>query len=103
MASKVQSFLSSVAANTSSESQVKNCHSNWTSELMPSIKKLRQAIQCLLKTSKLAYSIISLKVFEKIFIYLVALKCIDLCYPRNGSIKHEHNQNCWSLVKFNIQ
>lgn len=60
MASKVQSFIASEKKGPSPESQIQN--SNWTSELMPSIKKLRQAIQCLLKTAKLTYSIISLKV-----------------------------------------
>lgn len=65
MASKVQSLISNEKTDTTVES------TNWTPELMPSIKKLRQAIQCLLKTAKLAYSIISLKVWWTIIYNLM--------------------------------
>lgn len=61
MASKVQS-LTSENKLTSSELKNEESVSGWTEELMPSIKKLRQAIQCLLKTAKLTYSIMTLKV-----------------------------------------
>lgn len=61
MASKVQSLISENKGNSTELKNVDNLPS-WTEELMPSIKKLRQAIQCLLRTAKLTYGIISLKV-----------------------------------------
>ncbi|KAG8198212.1 hypothetical protein JTE90_015309 [Oedothorax gibbosus] len=77
MASKVQSLISE---NKLSTAELKNGESlsGWTEELMPSIKKLRQAIQCLLKTAKLTYSIISLKESTK-------------CLPLSQKVRHRRD------------
>lgn len=73
MASKVQSLVSENRGNSTELKNMDNIPS-WTDELMPSIKKLRQAIQCLLRTAKLTYGIISLKVG----IFLINI-CIFRC------------------------
>lgn len=78
MASKVQSFIANEKIEVSAETQEKSLYLNWTSELMPSIKKLRQAIQCLLKTAKLTYSIISLKESTK-------------CLPLSQKVRHRRD------------
>ncbi|GBM62547.1 Type II inositol 3,4-bisphosphate 4-phosphatase, partial [Araneus ventricosus] len=62
MASKVQSFISENKEESSVESQESFDNlCSWTDELMPSIEKVRQASQSLLRTSKLTYGIVSLK------------------------------------------
>ncbi|XP_035214308.1 type II inositol 3,4-bisphosphate 4-phosphatase-like [Stegodyphus dumicola] len=77
MASKVQSFIcGNKTESDATESLTKNL--NWTAELMPSIKKLRQAIQCLLKTAKLTYSITSLKESTK-------------CLPLTQKVRHRRD------------
>ncbi|GBN84571.1 Type II inositol 3,4-bisphosphate 4-phosphatase, partial [Araneus ventricosus] len=90
MASKVQSFISENKEESSvepAESLDKLC--SWTDELMPSIKKLRQAIQCLMKTAKLTYSIVSLKESTK-------------CLPLSQKVRHRRDivfsQSLTSLV-----
>ncbi|KAF8784630.1 Inositol polyphosphate-4-phosphatase type I A like protein [Argiope bruennichi] len=76
MAGKVQSFI----AENKEESPVELAESldklcSWTDELMPSIKKLRQAIQCLKKTAKLTYSIVSLKLTSLVTGLMTRLWC----------------------------
>ncbi|PRD29682.1 UNVERIFIED_CONTAM: hypothetical protein NCL1_28622 [Trichonephila clavipes] len=79
MASKVQSFISGNKEDSSEESVVSGeKFTNWTDELMPSIKKLRQAIQCLMKTAKLTYSIVSLKESTK-------------CLPLSQKVRHRRD------------
>ncbi|GFY71964.1 inositol polyphosphate-4-phosphatase type I A [Trichonephila inaurata madagascariensis] len=79
MASKVQSFISGNKEDSSEESVVsREKFTNWTDELMPSIKKLRQAIQCLMKTAKLTYSIVSLKESTK-------------CLPLSQKVRHRRD------------
>ncbi|GIY76492.1 inositol polyphosphate-4-phosphatase type I A [Caerostris extrusa] len=79
MASKVQSFISGSKEEGSVELLENFDHClNWTDELMPSIKKLRQAIQCLMKTARLSYSIVSLKESTK-------------CLPLSQKVRHRRD------------
>ncbi|XP_054709004.1 inositol polyphosphate-4-phosphatase type I A-like [Uloborus diversus] len=78
MASKVQSFIAEHKTETSETSDSKDKIIDWTAELMPSIKKLRQAIQCLLKTAKITYSIMSLKEATK-------------CLPLSQKVRHRRD------------
>ncbi|XP_015929967.1 inositol polyphosphate-4-phosphatase type I A [Parasteatoda tepidariorum] len=71
MSSKVQSLFSGSKSDDGEEG-------SWSNEIMPSVRKLRQAIQCLLKTAQLTYSIISLKESTK-------------CMPMSQKVRHRRD------------